>query len=268
MIVISSNLVLAQAASAADTDLPAVGWHNVVAFGSVVADTEESGYPASNLANPATNLEWRAEDDSEQYITITTNEVDPIDYVGIAKHNLGSGEIPVSIEMFDGADWIEIVEETMLADDGPAIFRFEAQSISQLRIRLQTGSEIPRAAVVYAGKLLDLERKIYVGHVPLTDARRLSVANNRSESGNFLGRIVLGEWRESRVPLSLITPAWFRANMRPFLKQAAELPFFFAWRPGTYPEECGYGWFTGDPDPAPAGPSNLIAFEWTMGGIV
>jgi hypothetical protein len=104
--------------------------------------------------------------------------------------------------------------------------------------------------------------------VPLPDARRVSVANNRSESGNFLGRIVLGEWRESRVPLSLITPEWFRANMRPFLKHAAELPFFFAWRPGTYPAESGYAWFTGDPDPAPAGPSNLIAVVWTMGGIV
>ncbi|MBV5268982.1 MAG: hypothetical protein JZU55_02525, partial [Afipia sp.] len=121
MIVISSNYVLSPAAAAADPDLPAVGYHNVVRADSIVADTQEANYPASNLANPATHLEWRAEDDSEQYITITTNEVDPIDYIGIARHNLGTAEIVVSVEANIDAVWTEIVEETMLPDDTPAV---------------------------------------------------------------------------------------------------------------------------------------------------
>jgi len=269
MIVISSALVLAQQSGDVDGDLPAVGWRNVVTAGSIVADTQEANFPASNLANPATHLEWRAADDSEQYLTVTTNETDDIDYVGIAKHNFGSAEIPVSVEAYDGANWNEIVEEVMLADDGPVILRFEAQSIGQLRIRLQAGSDNPRAAVVYVGKLLDLERKVYVGHTPLPDGIEAEIANGRSESGNFLGRIVLGEWRASPVPLSLISPAWFREHMRPFLKAANETPFFFAWRPASYPYETGYAWFTGSvPKPAPAGPSNLIAMDWQLSGIV
>lgn len=267
MIVISSAYVLAAAAAEADPDLPAVGYHNVVVAGSIVADTQQANYPASNLANPATHLEWRAEDDSEQYITITTNEVDPIDYVGIARHNLGTAEIPVSIEANIDTVWTEIVEERMLANDEPVIFRFEAASYSQVRIRLQAGTDTARAAVVYVGKLLDLERKVYVGHTPLTDARQISVASNRSVSGNFLGRIILGEGRESTVPLSLLTPSWYRANMRAFLDAAREIPFFFAWRPSTYPNEVGFCDLMNDPMPAPVGPSNLLSFELKLNGV-
>lgn len=267
MIVISSNLVLAQAAGAVDVDLPAVGWHNVVTPIGIVADTEEDNFPASNLANPATHLEWRADDDSEQYLTVTTNYVDVVDYVGVARHNFGSADIPVSVEGLIDDVWTEIVESIMLSDDSPAIFRFVPQSLTQIRIRMQSGNAAPRAAVVYVGKLLDLERKIYVGHTPLPHGIRSSIANGMSESGNFLGRIVLAEWRESAVPLSLISPAWFRANMVPFLKVAKEVPFFFAWRPSTYPREVGYAWFTDDPRPAPAGPSNLIALDWALSGV-
>lgn len=267
MIVISSAIVLAEAADALSLDHPVIGWHNVVTPSTIVADTEEANYPASNLANPATHLEWRGEDTTEQYLTITTNEVDPIDYVAVARPNWGSAEIPVSIEGFISGVWTEIVEEVMLPDDGPAMFRFEAQSLSQARIRLQSGSEIPRAAVVYVGKSLVLERKLYVGHVPMPDGIKSSVANGRSESGNHLGRIVLGEWRETSIPLSLISPEWFRTYMRPFLTEGRNLPFFFAWRPGTYPREVGYGVLTDDPMPVPTGPHNLIAFEMKVSGV-
>lgn len=266
MIVISSNYVLSVVPTV-DPDLPAVGYRNVVTAAGISADTAETNYPATNLANPATHLEWRAADMTEQYITITSSEVDPIDYVGIAKHNFGTAEISPSIEGFIDGVWTELVEPVMPADDSPLMFRFVAQSLAQIRIKLPTGSAKARAAVVFVGKLLDLERKIYVGHTPFHYGRRSTVANGMSESGNFLGRIVLGEWRETTVPLSLISPAWYRANMDPFLKRWNEITFFFAWRPSTYPREVGYGWFTDDPKPAPAGPSNLIALDWALSGI-
>ena len=417
-LILSSALVLAATVDGLSLDHPVVGWHNVVTAAGIVADSAEANYPASNLANPATHLEWRAGQAGNQYLTITTGEVDPIDYVAVARHNWGSGEIPVSIEGFISGVWTEIVEETMLADDGPALWRFTGQSLSQIRIRLQasagsvagarttttiserdggvvfaaaytivdmtkalipgaivssigiystlagafkvkivkrnsvgnfdvvvsesfahpgggfvdhdlssaytipssgdyylaalndasisndvallissrafkigditgvaqsgftedgaaghmlpmryTYNALPRAAVVYCGKSLVLERKLYVGHTPLPDGRRAQIVNSRAESGNFLGRIVLGETRKSTVPLSLISPAWFRSHMRPFLSAAVEAPFFFAWRPQTYPLETGFAWLLDDPMPAPVGPSNLLAFELKLGGI-
>ncbi|MBR1230201.1 hypothetical protein JQ600_35490 [Bradyrhizobium sp. AUGA SZCCT0176] len=274
MIVISSAIVL-QAASPTGLpggltlDHPVIGWHNVVTAETIVADTEEAGFPASNLANPATHLEWRAEDDSEQYLTITTNEVDEIDYVGVARHNWGSSAIVVSIEGFIDGVWTEIVEEVMLPDDGPALFRFDPQSLAEIRIKLQTGDDIPRAAVVYVGKLLIVERKVYVGHVPLPHGRKSNVINGMSETGNSLGGIEIGAWRETTIPLSLITPAWHREYMNPFLAAVGKrLPWFFGWRPETYPREIGFCKLVDDVAPVPTGPSNLIAFDMPVIGVV
>lgn len=266
MIVISHNFVLS-ANPRVDPDRPAVGYRNIVTPSTIVADTAEANYPASNLANPATDSEWRAADDSEQYLTITVSDPEDIDYVGIARHNFGSAEIPVSIWEFVDGIWQELVEDVMPADDSPLLFRLVPQSRAQIRIRMKHGTAAPRAAVVYVGKLLDLQRRIYVGHTPLPDGRKLNVANGRSESGVFLGRIVLGEWRESTVSLSLLSPAWFRANMRPFLKAAAENPFFFAWRPESYPDEVGFGVLTNDPMPVPEAPSNKISLELIIRGV-
>jgi hypothetical protein len=125
------------------------------------------------------------------------------------RHNFASAEIPVSIEGFIDGVWTEIVEEVMLPDDGPALFRFTAQSLSRYPIRMQAGTDEPRAAVVYVGKLLVIERKVYAGHMPMTDGIKVSRRQRSKRGGNFLGRIVLGEWRETTIPLSLISPAWF-----------------------------------------------------------
>lgn len=270
-LVISSAVVLSQAADGLSLNHPVIGWHNVVTSSTIVATNEDANYPASNLANPATHLEWRSDDDAEQYITVTTNYIDEIDYVGIAGHNYSSGEIPISVGYFDTSSppvWVELVEEVMLPDDGPVILRFTAQSRATVEIKLGAGSENPRAAVVYVGKLLVIERKIYVGHTPLPDGIKSSVVNGRSESGKFLGRIQIAEWRESTIPLSLVSPDWFRAYMRPFLREGKNLPFFFAWRPEDYPFETGFALLMEDPAPVPTGPSNLIAFDMKVSGVV
>lgn len=267
-LVISSALVIADVADALSLNHPVIGWRNVVTSTTIVATHQDANFPASNLANPATHLEWRSDDDGDQYLTITTNEVDPIDYLAVAGHNFSSDEIPTSVEGFIGGVWTEVVEEVMLPDDGPVIYRFAAQSLSQIRLKMQAPPGVfPRAAVVYVGKLLVIERKIYVGHTPLPDGIKSSVVNGRSESGKFLGRIELGEWRESTIPLSLVTPEWFRTYMRPFLREGKNLPFFFAWRPEDYPFETGYAVLLDDPVPAPAGPSNLIAFDMKVSGV-
>lgn len=266
-IVIASALVLADAADGLSLDHPIIGYHNVVTASNIAATAANASYPASNLANPATHLKWTGTTTGAQYLTITTGYTDEIDYVAVAGHNWATAEIPVSVEGYISGVWTTIVDEVILANDGPYLGRFDAQVLSQIRIKLAAGSVIPTAAVVYVGKLLTVERQIYVGHIPLTDGIKTSVVNGKSESGNHLGRIVLGEWRESTIPLSLLTPAWFRTYMRPFLTDGRDLPFFFGWRPQTYPREIGYVVLTEDPAPAPVGPSNLISLDLKVTGF-
>lgn len=266
-LVLSSSLVLADAGGALGADNPVIGWHNVVAPAGIVADTQDANYPASNLANPATHLKWLAADTTEQYLTITTNEVEAIDYVAVAGHNWSSAEIPVSIENNDGAP-VTIVDAVILPNNGPVLFRFEPQSIAEIRIKLQSGAAPAAAAAVYCGRLLVLPRKIWQDHTPIVHGRKSNVLTGRSESGNLLGRIVLNESTESHMLLRLIDPDFYRENIHDFILASKALPFFIAWRPETYPREVGYCWMMNDPVPVNAPPSGLIEIDLQMQGIV
>jgi hypothetical protein len=266
--IISGALVLDP--SYDDGDNPLFGWHNLVTPANIAADAAAANYPASNMANPSTSSEWRGVTTAEQHITVTLDGVTDVDYIGVATHNFGSGRILVSIEALISAVWTEIVPAVMLpGDDAPIMWRFAKSPYAALRIRLQAGVAAPRAAVVYAGKLLVGERRIYVPHTPLPHARRTRATNGMSESGKFTGRIVTGAWRETVIPFRLISPGWYRQNMDPFLAVAAETPFFFAWRPTSYPQEIGYCVQVGD-DPMPVPDSsggNLTSFLLSVRGV-
>lgn len=256
MLVVSSSLVLSTvAADAPNNNNPLVGWHNLVTVGNIETTTELDGFPALNLANPSTCLFWQGNGDSspaeDEYIAVNLDEVDPIDYVGIAGHNFGTAQITVSVEGLTGPEdspptWTEIVQEFIPADDVPLMARFVPQSLAGIRIRLQPGLEAPRAAVLYVGRLLVLPRRIYVGHQPITFNTTSNVITGRAELGQFLGRIVLSETTVTQLSLQNILASFYRSDMEPWRLASIARPFFFAWRPGTYPYEIGYCWATGD----------------------
>jgi len=271
-VVISSDVALS-ADENVNADNPLIGWQNLITTSNIASTTAALGFPVTNLANPSTNLRWKGTDDeSDEYITITLNVAEDVDYIAVARHNFGSAEIAVSVEIEDDTDsvtvWDEVITPTLLPNDGPALFRFDPQGITKIRLRLQLGTEVPTAAVVYVGKLLIVQRRIYVGHTPIPYGRVTEVANGRAEAGHYLGRIVTRETTETGVDLRNLTPAWYRANMEPFLKQAQAAPFFFAWRPGTYPREVGYAWLMNDPQPVNQLPNGMMQVELQMSGAV
>ena len=276
-VIFAPNLVLSvdELAAGLTEDHPIIGWQSIVTTGNISATSSDVNYPISNAANPATHLGWRAGAASSpptyDYITITTGTADDIDYVAIARHNLASLAIPISIGYFDTSSppvWIELIAESLLADDGPALFRFTPQSLSTVSIRLGVTALQSQIAVVYCGKLLVLPRKLYQGFAPINHARTAKVTNGRSEAGNFLGRIVTQEFVKDTVPLSLIDPLYFRTYIVDFLIDSKERPFFFAWRPQTYPAEIGYCHMTNDPLPTNEAPHGLIAMQFEMTGII
>lgn len=276
MIVISNQLVIA---NVDDPPLgtPWIGYENIVSEGSIDATTEDPDFPATNVANPATHLYWQAlTNTSDEYLTVTTNFDGELDYLAIAKHNFGTAGITVSVEgKFDDGfspvePYVEIVQQTVLDDDTPVIFRFVPQVLTHIRLRMQIGSELPQLAVMYVGALLVLQRsiKVDVDHVPLKYGRRSTIVNGMSESGNFLGRIVLKEFRESTAEFAHFEPAWYRTFFEPFIIASKEIPFFFAWHPITYPlESGGYAWMINDPQPEVSPITDRIAVELQMRGI-
>ena len=276
-VVISSSLVISDTVSGGGVigaDNPVIGYENLITDGNTSSTTEETDYPATNLANVSTALRWQGVAASpviDEYLTFALATAELVDYVGIAKHNFYTGQIAVSVEVLNSAtspaSWDEVIAPFIPSSDGPLIMRFTPQAIESIRVRLQPGSAAPRAGVAYAGRLLVLQRRIYVGHTPVNFATVQSLANHYSISGDFLGRIVLSEKTELSVRLENLTPAWYREYLEPFRLAAKTVPFFFAWRPASYPFEVGFVWTTKDPQPANARPNGMMSFSFDCGGV-
>jgi hypothetical protein len=235
-------------------DYPLVGHHNVVTASNIATTTDEDDNPASNLSNPSTSLKWRGTTvGSDEYITITTTSLGTLNYVAVAKHNWATSVITVSLEGDTGGGYSTIGSTFVPANDGPLIMKFAPLSTYVgLRIKLASGGlVVPEAAVVYVGQLLLLQRKLYVGHDPITMARETNSVSAMAESGEFLGRIILGQYSTSEISLQNLTPDWVRTYLDPWLEDALEDPFFFAWRPVAYPNETAFAWVPSGSTPRP-----------------
>lgn len=279
-VVISSSYVISRTNSLGGggvitADNPLIGYDNIVDAGLITTTTEDPDFPATNLANPATHLRWAGLGGSpsvDEYVTVNNIEIHDLDYIAIARHNLFTAQIAISVEYFDASgspqDWIELVAPVILPNDGPALFRFPKLGYSQIRLRLQSGSAAPTIAVVYSGALLVMQRRMYVGHTPINMGRSTMQASLRSISGNFLGRIVLGRKVATRASFQNLTPSWYRLYMAPFVLAAEEIPFFFAWRPSTYPNEVGYAWLTDDAIPQNQRSNGMMQIELSLEGVI
>ena len=267
MIVISSALA-ASPAYTASSRRPVIGWDNMVAATNVEATSEDADYPASNLANPNTVLLWKSEVITDQYLTVTLDTVEAIDYLAVARHNFGTGEVICSVEGLsadEGATWTELVADQTLSDDSPVLFRFTPTNLASIRLKLQPNATAPQAAVLYVGALLVMEKGLQPGNTPLNHGRRRTIVNSRSESGEFLGKVQTGEGLTSVAEFRVLTSTWYRTNLDPFLDEAP--PFFFAWSPYTYPSEVAFAWLTEDTVPVVSHAAGFISVTLQMDGL-
>lgn len=270
-IVFSNGLALTDDESDLTLDHPVIGWQNVATIDSIVATAADAEHPVSNLVNPATHLWWQTGTSGVIEINVTTNTADDIDYLALVRHNLGSSAAIVQVGYYDTsspAAFIALTSAQVLADDSPVIFRWTAQPLTNIVLRITAVNVGSRIAVLYVGKLLVLPRKVYQGLVPINYARTAKVTNGKSEAGNFLGRIVMQEYVDTTLPLSLIDPTYYRDHIDAFLDVAQEIPFFIAWRPETYPMEVGYCFMKNNPAPLNQAPHGLISMTLDMTGVV
>jgi len=270
MIVISSDLALSLAA-AVPVGTPWIGYHNLVTITNASASVVSAGYPAANLADPATNVLWRgvSASASEYLYALNLSYPNPIDYLAIARHNFGSTGAILSVEGFTSG-WAEIAPQQIVPDDSPILFAWTPQVLTHARLRIQLPAGVSMfCSVMYVGKLLVLERGIDIGsdHVPIKFGRRANIVSGMSESGNFLGRIVTGEYRESKAVFKHFTPTFYRASVDPFVAASKITPFFWVWAPSEYPGEVGYVWMVNEPQPEQSPVTRRMAVEFQMRGI-
>jgi len=263
----ASGLVLSAGDAAMPAGVPIIGWHNVVTSASISATLEDSSYPAVNLANEATALEWRSTGTGAVTINNTISYAGNVDYVAIARHNFGTTGRTVTISGPGGT----LVSTYTPTDDEPLIFQFTPQVLASIAIALDAGTEAARAAVVYVGKLLYCERGVDIGPEFLIPrfGRKTDVVSGRSVRGDYLGSIVLSRYTAGlNVDFKHFTPAWYRDSFDPFLESAqAHHPFFWQWSPVAYPLETAFVWLAEDPKPMTNPITSRVAVSMTLDGI-
>jgi hypothetical protein len=182
----------------------------------------------------------------------------------------GSGNVTLAeAQLYESLEnWVDLTTAVTPTDNLPMIFKFNIQSaLQKVRLKIGAGNVPIVAAVLYAGQSLVFQRRVYVGHTPMTMGRSTTVVTGMSESGNFLGRIVTGETRKTTVALGNLAPDWYRNNMDGFIKLAVTVPFFFAWRPVSYPAETGYAWLQSDAVPVNQSPNGLMSVQLSLAGV-
>jgi hypothetical protein len=268
-IVFSDSLVASVSDPQVDLNAPIFGYQSFVTAAGVASGNEAAGYPITNVANISTASFWRASATTLQYITVTVNPAQTIDYVGVARHNFATAGVAVSVEtqIGSGDAWVEVIPASIPANNNALIFQFTSQSAFGVRLKLAASTSAPEIAVIFVGKLLISTQRIYVGHSPITLNRRVEVVSGMSESGNYLGRIITGSNLTTSVSLTHFKPDWYRDYFDPFVLAAQTTPFFFAWRPLQYPNETAFAWLTNDPTPSNMLPNGMMQISLEMSGV-
>jgi hypothetical protein len=265
-VIISSDLIIADLnGSVVPLKNSRIGHQTYTRTGSVVASSSQTGFPAAAAKNPLTYEFWRPVSLPATW-RLDIGSAQEVDYVGIAAHSLGSTGCTVHVEYSTNDSTWTTVSSLLAGQDGPIMFLFMPITARYWRIRI-TGSTIPSVGVVYIGKALAMQRPIYSGHTPITLSRVTEMRPNKSEGGQWLGRSIIRRGSQTQAEYRHLEASWVRTHFDKFIKDATRYPYFFAWRPSTYPEDVGYVWTSDDITPSNMGVRDYMSVSWAMEGI-
>lgn len=245
MLYIAPTIVLS--ADAAALVNPVFLWENLVTVDGITADEEDADFPATNLANPQTSSLWKSGSTADQDVVFDVSPDAPIDGIGIARHNFGSGAVGVQIWGITadlGAVFV-LLADLSPGDDSPIFAIVDADYYVQIKISLTPDTVEPQAAVVYIGTALVMPRSTPAGFVHLKDGLERALLSGIAENGDFLGDIVTSQRLTTTIEFRMLDGDWYRDTMRAFVQSS--VAFFYAYSPTTLPNECGFAKFNGVP---------------------
>lgn len=194
-----------------------------------------------------------------------------IDYVGIANHELGTKNYSVRVDVSDdNATWEQFSSDLIPADDSPIMFLDTQVTRRYCRLTftcLSSPDDPARVAVINVGVALAMQRRIYGGHKPLSLSRSTVLTQNLSKGGQFLGQGFVRNGVSGSALYKHLTPSWYRSQFDPFVESARRYPYFYAWRPSSYPLEVAYVWTGQDIAPSNMGVLDFMQVSWNMNGI-
>jgi len=261
MIYISDSLVLGTPES---TGVPLthsrIGYTSIARGLTPVASSSVAGFPASNANSFTTYEYWRPVSTPATW-GIDAGDLKEADYVGIVGEIQGRS---IALEFsVDNITWLPAIE--FIAESRVVMGLFERRGARYWRVRFE--GAVPNVAVIFIGVALAMQRPIYVGHTPVTLSRTTETTTNVSDRGQYLGRSIVRTGVSTSAEFQHLRSDWYRSNFDPFVKAARVQPFFFAWRPSTFPREVGYVWTEDDIRPSNTGPRDFMSVSFSFKGI-
>jgi hypothetical protein len=233
----------------------------------VTVSSQTATGPADAPLRPDTYEFWQASAIPATW-QINLGSVKDIDYVGIAGHTIGTAGGAIKVEYsINGTDWVLFSSEVAPANDAPLLFLDEEVSALHVRLTLSLSAIAPQIAVIYIGKALAMQRAIYGSHTPITMSRETVLKRALSRGGRFLGQNYMRSGVKTDASFRNLKADWIRSDFDPFVLSARRFPYFFGWRPQTYPNEVGFVWTNDDIVPSNQGQRDFMQVSWSMKGI-
>lgn len=245
---------------------PVLAYANPAFDGSFSATNAATGFPALAARSYATYEGWRPTS-ADADLTISLDGAETIDYMAAVCIGAAADTTIRPWLTTDGSTYVA-QSAAQDADEGAILWLLDSvASVDAVRFQVVNGNIAGfRLAVVMAGQRTELERRIYVGHSPITRSRQVETTSNRSESGQFLGRIVRRTSLATSVSMGNLTPAFVRNTLDPAFVAMQQQPAFWAWRPeAAFATEVAYAWMQGDPQVVNQRPNGMMQISFELG---
>lgn len=210
----------------------------------VVPTSERAGFSVENSYDWYTTTYW-SPNNTVGYHEITASFSTPVtaDYIAIYRHNLGTvgGTYQLAVSS-DGVTWsYPFSYVTVTTDNDLKISTFTSVSAYFWKIIFNLSTTTPfYLGVVMFGQKLPLYRGMVAGFTVPRHGRKNEIINQKTEGGQFVGRVKTSQGARSRINFRHITQAWVRSYWEAFVEHAELLPFLFSWNHDAYPQDAVY----------------------------
>lgn len=232
-------------------------WFNKRA--SITASATATGYFPQSVGTWFLGDLWVAPDSNEQTIRVDCGAPTPVDYFGIAGHNLGSvsgilyyegSDDPTfstkdilvafnaSIPPFYDGEFLSDGESTYgdevssaAITNKVAAWKFTQVNYRYYRVRVSSASGQARIGALLSGRRMEFEIGFYGGMSPPDWNDEAEISNTRSQRGVFLGTSIARMGiRQNSIKLEPVTHAWVDDVWMPFKRHAQKYPWILAWK--------------------------------------
>lgn len=260
MIYISNALYLAEVSASNFVNKPLIGWKSNLRLEDF---SSSDGPDAGIMWSPDTYSYWASDPVTsgspiEFVINLYNNNAETVNYIGIAGHNFYKNASPSNFTFlleysFDNVTFTDAFPESATISNAALMIYFDdvAATYFRLTIKSLAGTDVSaQIAHLRLGKILRLQRKIYVGVSPFGLNKKVEKTISVSDNGKYLGGVTKSTVNLYTLPQMDNTPDFVRQEINDFLDHTDLLSpswnngptgtFFAAWRPDEYPAEILY----------------------------